>query len=549
MEGANWDKLEGGPSRHVVVNASEPHRTNYTMYGKIVTSFNGKDSWRWNMANVAGCNVGPMRTVSAMRPLPWHLPIAPVPDSKIHAVILRPRHSGGNAPPRVAVVDGVVQTGSDEWRLVGVEMVVSVMLRSRARMHSDAPALLPFVAWPPTVMVGGVEVVSVKPLQWGDVMHPAMLIAHTIGHVDVAPSDRKFGLVDPGTSFAMVPVTVGRMRARMGALLRVMELNSLADIASQIGRVKDDETGFHESSAATEFLNSVRSIQKALADAQQEDVYEALLWLGSWRPETNTHAGQLRRVSRGLLPAGCYHLAQAIAQCRRLNTTGFVGITKVLDTTGFIELPHGMHVLDVGSGDGVVVLCLGAMGASAGWEVRGIELPCVAACDHHSCALGAWSQWIRAMYETDPLLHSIAEAASKAVVSADATSDTDDVARLWQWADVIFMNNLCFDSETVGAIGGCQVTTMTRMMHTLLQHGEVRNPPTLVITTTPLHRGVRTPNHTTNARHDPYGTGTKQVRMIRTFAIPRAGYDWGQDGATLQCFVHVLESVEPVGRR
>ena len=63
MEGANWDKLEGGPSRHVVVNASEPHRTNYTTYGKIVTSINGKDSWRWNMANVAGCNVGPLSLI------------------------------------------------------------------------------------------------------------------------------------------------------------------------------------------------------------------------------------------------------------------------------------------------------------------------------------------------------------------------------------------------------------------------------------------------------------------------------------------------------
>ena len=60
------------------------------------------------------------------------------------------------------------------------------------------------------------------------------------------------------------------------------------------------------------------------------------------------------------------------------------------------------------------------------------------------------------MYDAHPLLHSIAEAARELVVIADATCEADEVVRLWKWADVIFMNNLCFDSEPVDAIHGTE---------------------------------------------------------------------------------------------
>ena len=88
MEGANWDKLDGGPALHVVVNAPEAHATNYTMYGQIMCTFDGTSYVRWNMASVAGCTLGPMRTVAAMRREPWLLAKTNVPDSKIHAVML-----------------------------------------------------------------------------------------------------------------------------------------------------------------------------------------------------------------------------------------------------------------------------------------------------------------------------------------------------------------------------------------------------------------------------------------------------------------------------
>ena len=61
-----------------------------------------------------------------------------------------------------------------------------------------------------------------------------------------------------------------------------------------------------------------------------------------------------------------------------------------------------------------------------------------------ACPLGAWRRDVRSMYDAHPLLHSIAEAACEA----------DEVVRLWKWAGVIFMNNLCFDSEPVDAING-----------------------------------------------------------------------------------------------
>ena len=138
-EGAGWDKLDGGPALHVVVDAAEAHTTNYTWYGQIMCTFEGTGYVRWNMASVAGCTLGPMRTVAAMRNEPWLLPITNVPDSKIHAVMLR---ALPGQPRRVAIVDGVGKTGSDEWQLVGVEMVVS------ERSGGVADKLLPLVSWP-----------------------------------------------------------------------------------------------------------------------------------------------------------------------------------------------------------------------------------------------------------------------------------------------------------------------------------------------------------------------------------------------------------------
>lgn len=535
MEGANWDRLEGGPSQHVGVVASEPHVADRTQtwYGLIRASFDGEPCFRWNMANVAGCNVGPMRTVSDMRTSPWGMPIADVPNRKIHVVMLAGSEA---APTRVAVVDGVVRTGSDDWLLVGVEMLVAAGSR-RVVGAEPKPALLPVVTWPTTFNnVHGVAVVEVKPLDWHQVKHPAMLIAHTIGD-DEDPAKREFGLVDPGTSFAMIPITIGRMRTQENALVKMMELDSLADISTQIGFLTDDveyeTTGHDEVSAPAEFLASVRSIEGAMAEDQQGDVYESLCWLGSWRPESNTHSGNLRRVSRGLLPSGCYKFATEVQKIR----SGY-------DQTGDDDVSHGMRVLDVGSGDGLVVLCLGAIGARAGWEVRGIELPCPRSCDHGACAQGAWSKWVDTMHDKHPLLHFIAEQATKSVIAADATSDDDDVVNLWKWADVIFMNNLCWGNESVGSIDGCQVTTMSKMMHSLCTHGKIKKPPTLVVTTQALHLSGRTASHGRNERHQPYQSHQKQARMIRTFEIPADGFDWGTADATLRCYVHQLESVE-----
>jgi hypothetical protein len=78
-EGEGWDKLTGGPALHVVVDAPEAHTTNYTWYGQIMCTFEGISYVRWNMASVAGCTLGPMRTVAAMRNDPWRLPITNVP--------------------------------------------------------------------------------------------------------------------------------------------------------------------------------------------------------------------------------------------------------------------------------------------------------------------------------------------------------------------------------------------------------------------------------------------------------------------------------------
>ena len=527
MEGANWDKLDGGPALHVVVNAQEAHVTNYTMYGLITSTFDGAHCVRWNMARVAGCTVGPMRTVAAMRQAPWLLAIGNVADSKIHAVMLC---ALPDKPTRVALVDGVCRTGSGDWQLVGIEMVVSE--------HSGGVAdkLLPLVSWPATTSVGGIAAAPVKPLPWAEVTHPAILIAHSIGDVDAAPAERQFGLVDPGTSFAMIPITIGRMRAQEDSLVRVLELNSVADISAQIGTREDvggdGTTGFDEVSAPAEFLASVESIKGALAEAHLEDVYESLCWLGTWRPESNTYLNDFRRVSRGLLPAGCLQFTTAVAKFRGYHTTGYC------------DMPPGIRVLDIGSGDGVVVLSLGAIGARAGWEVRGIELPCKPTCKHDACPLGAWHRWVGTIYDTHPLLHSIAEAACDLVVIADATSEADEVARLWGWADVIFMNNLCFDSETVDAIKGTKVTTMSKMVHSLCAHGRIQQPPTLVITTCAIHLRARTASHAPNQRNEPYRQGTKQVRQLGTFHMPPNGYDWGKDGATLECFVHALEAAD-----
>ena len=113
-------------------------------------------------------------------------------------------------------------------------------------------------------------------------------------------------------------------------------------------------TSFDKVSALAEFLASAQSIEGTLTKAHLENVYKSLCWLGSWRPESNTYLTDFRRVSRGLLPAGCLELTTAVAKFRGYNTTGYG------------DIPPGIRVLDVGSGDGVVVLSLGAIGARVG---------------------------------------------------------------------------------------------------------------------------------------------------------------------------------------
>ena len=106
--------------------------------------------------------------------------------------------------------------------------------------------------------------------------------------------------------------------------------------------------------------------------------------------------------------------------------------------------------------------------------VRAIELPCKPTRKHKACPLGVWHGGLGSIYDAHPSLHSVAEAARELVVIADATCQADKVPRLWWCADYIFMNNLCFDSETVDAINGTKVTTMSKMMHSLCAHGTIQ---------------------------------------------------------------------------
>ena len=135
----------------------------------------------------------------------------------------------------------------------------------------------------------------------------------------------------------------------------------MANISAQIRTGKDarggDTTGFDKVNVPAEFLASFQSIESALAEAHLEDVYGLLGLLGpwvAWRPESNTYLTNFRRVSRGSLSAGCFESTTAVAKFRGYTTTGYGDI-----------LP-GIRVLDIGSGDGVVVPFLGAIGARAG---------------------------------------------------------------------------------------------------------------------------------------------------------------------------------------
>ena len=95
------------------------------------------------------------------------------------------------------------------------------------RSGGVADKLLPLVSWPATMALDAL----VKPLPWEQVTHLAILIAHTV-HIrddDIEPAERQFGLVDPGTSFAMIPIPIGRMRGQLDSLVRVLELNSVVD--------------------------------------------------------------------------------------------------------------------------------------------------------------------------------------------------------------------------------------------------------------------------------------------------------------------------------
>ena len=453
--------------------------------------------------------MGPLRTVAEMRRHPWRLRINGIADSKIHAVAM--------ATGEVAVVDGVARTGSGAgWTLVGVRMATASTAGPRR--------LLPTVTWPDTVHSEDVSTfVPLGLLPWADVRSPVILVAHS-AFGDTPPEQGFFGVIDPGVGFAMLPIALGRMRPRMVGVAKALELDSVADVCTYLGEANTNASN-RTGSASGEFLSSLETARPAMLKQGLDDAWRSLEWLGLWRPCVNTQAPahMSRRVSRGLLPAGAWALRECIlSYCCRTGSSCNIDATPV-------------KVLDVGSGDGAVVICLGAMG----FEARGIELPCPVSCTHNGCPVRTWRKWLEHLGSSHPMLTPLAHRVEQSVLLADATHLSPEVAEWWGWADVVFINNLCFDNELrtmSGRTGSGKCTTNSLMLNALCTAGATN---TLVITSRALCHGPKTP---ANAAGRPYTHGGRQVRSIATHQVPPNGYNWGQPGAPLDLYVHVLEA-------
>ena len=110
----------------------------------------------------------------------------------------------------------------------------------------------------------------------------------------------------------------------------------------------------------------------------------------------------------------------------------------------------------------------------------------------------------------------------------DASSKTDtQVVRCFGEADVIFINNLCFDATLL--TGGR--TLNMKLIDSMMNFCTVKANPTLIITTKEL---------SVADAWTPLVMHGNLLAQVGQFEINRDGYNWGGEGVRLTVYMHTI---------
>ena len=505
MEGADWAKLRAtanGLHWALIVNlgsgASELQRNGRGPHKSLLPGT--EEPWlRWNTSQLGGYSLGPSRTMTSLRRRPWQLPMEDLCDMPFNAVYL----DNGDS---VAVLDGVAcpaglrSDGRGTWSLVGV--VLPLCLAPGASL-----SLLPRLMLSPPKNASGIMMpLEVIPLS--RVWKPVLLA------VNVNPNDASGGLsvsvIDTRDTFSMIPIVSGRLHdqmkhvhtavnTRQANAAKYMQMDTLVDIGRHLGEPWDVE--LHDlPQQQAEYWSSACVLLNPKCRL-------ALQWVALSRPEFvwQSDSSKPESISRGLLPSGSEAIIREVLHFR----------------SAFRSEEHAVRFLDVGSGDGGVVVAVSVLTAELNWEVSGIEI----ALDVHAVS----HQWIHAIRRQCPALSSAMEQLAACLFARDASNQQDPVVvRCLQQADAIFINNLCFN-QTIKRGSGGQTLNM-QLINSMLKFCALKRTPVVVVTTEQM----------TASDRNPLKLHGSVLRKVSEFDIPAGGYNWGNAGQPLRAYLHSI---------
>jgi hypothetical protein len=186
------------------------------------------------------------------------------------------------------------------------------------------------------------------------------------------------------------------------------------------------------------------------------------------------------------------------------------------------KLDLNVQFLDLGSGDGSVLLAVSVLTAcieGGPWGVTGIEN----IVGVHASSI----EWLMAIGRRCPMMLPAVEDIQRNIYCRDACNPTDThVVRCLGQADVIFINNLCFDATI--HVGGRTVNMM--LIDSMMKFCTIKSAPTLIITTSEL---------TTAESRTPLIMHGNLLSQVGSFHIDSHGFNWG-NGSSLKMYMHAI---------
>jgi hypothetical protein len=137
-------------------------------------------------------------------------------------------------------------------------------------------------------------------------------------------------------------------------------------------------------------------------------------------------------------------------------------------------------------------------------------------------------QWLMDIGRECPMMSAAIADIQRNIFCKDASDPTDrHVVRCLCEADVIFINNLCFDATI--QTGGR--TLNMKLIDSMMKFCTVKGTPTVIITTAQLVEA--------NPR-TPFVLHGNLLSQVGTFEIPRSGYNWGGVDVPLTMYMHTI---------